>query len=97
METIQKKQRAKSGKKKGQIRYVSTTAPKASFFHFFTKPTEEEEDSDEEEEEKEDDRVTFNIEEDYDIAHAIRTAIIPHAVGWFTGELIEEEDEEDVG
>ena len=35
----------------------------------------------------------MTIEEDYDIGHAIRTAIIPESVFWFTGEAADEDDE----
>ena len=35
------------------------------------------------------------MEEDYDVGHSIRTSLIPEAVLWYTGEAIEEEDDED--
>jgi hypothetical protein len=39
---VQKKQKGKSGKRKGQVRYVSREEPKPSFFHFFGEPDEDE-------------------------------------------------------
>jgi nucleosome assembly protein 1-like 1 len=94
VQEIQKKQRSKSGKKKGQIRYVTTTAPKPSFFHFFSEPKEDEEEEEEEPEDEDTPPTTFNVEDDYEVAHAIRTSLIPDAIGWYTGELIEEDDED---
>ena len=41
--TVQVKQKGKSGKRKGQIRFVSREEPKPSFFHFFGDATEEDE------------------------------------------------------
>ena len=31
-------------------------------------------------------RIKLTVEEDYDIGHCIRTAVIPESVLWFTGE-----------
>lgn len=102
-----KKQRAKSGKRQGQVRYVTSTVDKESFFHYFKEPSmspdEDEEDEDEEGEAKGSKEFNLSIDEDYEIGHAIRTAIIPEAVLWFTGEAAgddedlddDEEDDED--
>jgi len=95
VQEIQKKQRSKSGKKKGQIRYVTTTAPKPSIFHFFSEPTEDDEEEEDEEKDEDEPVTTFNVEDDYEVAHAIRTSLIPDAIGWYTGELIEDEDFDD--
>lgn len=100
---IKKKQKAKSGKNKGQIRTIVKEVPRPSFFHYFSDPKDDdEEDEEDEEEEGEKERIELNEEEDFEIAHAIRTAIIPDAVLWFTGEASvddyddeEEEEEED--
>mmetsp|Transcript_3836 Transcript_3836/g.9909 ORF Transcript_3836/g.9909 Transcript_3836/m.9909 type:complete len:410 (-) Transcript_3836:186-1415(-) len=94
-ETV-KKQKAKSGKNKGQVKTVVTTAPKPSFFHYFGMPMTEEEEAEAEENEDEDaPQVKLSMEEDYDVGHSIRTSLIPEAVLWYTGEAIEEEDDED--
>eukprot|EP00128_Syssomonas_multiformis_P003258 Colp12_sorted_trinity150504_noHs@27579 len=94
-ETV-KKQKAKNGKNKGQVKTVVTTAPKPSFFHYFGPPMTEEEEAEEDENEDEDSpRIKLTQEEDYDIGHSIRTAIIPEAVMWYTGEAIEDDDEDD--
>lgn len=105
---IKKKQKAKSGKNKGQIRTIVKEVPRPSFFHYFSDPKEDdaEDEEDEDEEGGEKERIELNEEEDFEIAHAIRTAIIPDAVLWFTGEASvddydyeddegDEEDEED--
>jgi nucleosome assembly protein 1-like 1 len=84
---IKKKQKAKSGRNKGQVRTVTRTVPKASFFHFFDEHKEEEEQEEEEEEDEEAmGKTKFSAEEDYDIGHTIRTTLIPEAILWFTGE-----------
>lgn len=68
---------------------MTKTTPKASFFHYFSDPKMPE---DEEEEEEEDDEgFQLNIDEDYEIAHAFRTEVIPDALLWYTGEAMEEE------
>lgn len=92
---IKKKQKAKSGRNKGQVRTVTRTEPKPSFFHYFDEQSEEK-DEDEEEEEKEDEdqegAIKLTLDEDYDVAHIIRTALIPEAIVWFTGEAAEDMD-----
>lgn len=100
---IKKKQKAKSGKNKGQIRTITILEPKASFFHYFSDPTEEDEEDEEEDNDKHEGKFKIGAEEDYDIAHAIRTEIVIDAVKWFTGEAVpedmdygdDEEEEED--
>ncbi|KAL7556793.1 hypothetical protein ACA910_005231 [Epithemia clementina (nom. ined.)] len=86
---IQKKQRGK-GKKAGQVRTITKTEKKESFFHWFetppTMPTNmdqmEEEDVDEMEEQ---------FTDDFEVAQALRGEICPRAVLWFTGEAAERE------
>jgi nucleosome assembly protein 1-like 1 len=105
---IKKKQKAKSGRNKGQVRTVTRTVPKASFFHYFDEHKEDDEEEEKEEEEEEEEglgRKKFSIEEDYDIGHTIRTSIIPEAILWFTGEAAydydnlmfgDDDDDEDI-
>lgn len=104
-EEITKKQRAKSGRNKGQVRTITIKKPKRSFFHFFYPVTgnvdeAEEEDEDEEEKapkdepvDKDGNPVKIDPESDYDIGHTIRTSLIPEAVNWFTGEAALEYDQ----
>mmetsp|Transcript_8573 Transcript_8573/g.7677 ORF Transcript_8573/g.7677 Transcript_8573/m.7677 type:complete len:372 (+) Transcript_8573:43-1158(+) len=89
-----KKQKAKGGKNKGQVRTIVKTEPKNSFFHYFSDPIEPKDEEDEEEDEQKDD-VKFDIEFDYDIGYIIRTDIIPDAVKWFTGEAVPEDEDGD--
>lgn len=94
---VTKKQKSKSGKKKGEIRTVTTSVPKRSFFQYFSEPRADEE---EEEDEEGDDGnaeppVKFSVEDDYEIGHALRTSIIPNAVLWYTGEAVEDDDEDE--
>lgn len=64
--------------------------PVDSFFNFFSPPTVPEEDADMEGSEME--ALHDQIEADYDMADMIRTKLIPNAVGWFTGEAMEDDD-----
>jgi len=93
-EEKQKKQRAKKGKNKGTVRYVTEKTKRPSFFHFFesldvTKLSAEELDQ----AEAEDMMERFNL--DYTAASLLRTEVIPQAVLCYTGELQDSEDEDD--
>ncbi len=71
--------------------------PKPSFFHFFSEPKSEEDEEEEDEgKEEEEERITLSEEEDYEVAHAIRTCLIPDAVLWYTGEARDDEDYDEV-
>ena len=71
-----------------QIRTIVKEIPRPSFFHYFSDPKEDEDEEEEEEEDEEKERIQLTEEEDFEIAHAIRTALIPDAVLWFTGTYI---------
>jgi nucleosome assembly protein 1-like 1 len=92
-----KKQKAKGGKNKGQIRTIVTAIPKRSFFNYFSKPrgADGEEEEEEEEEDEEEGPIKLDMEDDYDIGLNIRTCIIPQAVQWFTGEAAEDDEDEE--
>lgn len=95
---IRKKQRAKSGRRAGQVRYVTQTEAKPSFFHYFKEPAIPDGEEDEEEDEEgpgKKSKFELDIDEDYEIGHIIRTAIIPEAVLWFTGEADDGNDDYD--
>jgi len=102
---ITKKQKAKSGRNKGQVRTVTRSVPKESFFHYFDERADTGEEEEEEEPEHEEGdgigQIKFTLDEDYDIGHSIRTSIIPEAILYFTGEvemddgMFGEEDDED--
>jgi hypothetical protein len=50
----------------------------------------------EEEGEEEDDdkaRIKLTIEEDYEMAHTLRTEILPNAVMWYTGEAVDDDED----
>ena len=70
----------------------SHTLVHLSFIHHHSSTTEEEPEDDEDEDEEKP-KIKLTIEEDYDIGHAIRTAIIPESVFWFTGEAADDDDE----
>jgi len=96
-------------KKKGRKgKPVSTTVQRkrASFFRWFFRMIEPDmELSDEENEDDEDDESDYSDEEEedatgmrmhevYDVAVEIRDSVIPHAIRYYTGEAIEEDDAE---
>ncbi|CAJ1940288.1 unnamed protein product [Cylindrotheca closterium] len=84
-----RQQRGK-GKNAGQVRAVKKQEKQESFFHFFTPPkmpslsTMNEQDAE---------RLEHAFDEDYDIAQAFRSHIVPKAVLWFTGQAMENEME----
>merc|ERR1712032_1363103 len=64
-----------------------------SFFHFFSPPDvpEDEDELDEEEAEE----LQDAMEADFEMGLVFRYKIVPHAVDWFTGDAVDEEDWED--
>eukprot|EP00244_Chara_vulgaris_P006653 TRINITY_DN2514_c0_g1_i2.p1 TRINITY_DN2514_c0_g1~~TRINITY_DN2514_c0_g1_i2.p1 ORF type:complete len:305 (+),score=94.98 TRINITY_DN2514_c0_g1_i2:123-1037(+) len=64
-----------------------------SFFTFFTPPElpEDEDKLDDVEIEE----LHQDLEEDYELGISIKEQIIPHAVAWYTGEAVGDEDEDD--
>eukprot|EP00252_Welwitschia_mirabilis_P014991 TRINITY_DN33096_c0_g1_i1.p1 TRINITY_DN33096_c0_g1~~TRINITY_DN33096_c0_g1_i1.p1 ORF type:complete len:360 (+),score=107.44 TRINITY_DN33096_c0_g1_i1:54-1082(+) len=89
----QKLMRKKPKKGAKDTKVVTKVEKVESFFNFFTPPSipgEEEEDEDDAEELQE------LMEQDYDIGTTIKDKLIPHAVTWYTGEALDDE-EEDIG
>lgn len=82
---IQKKQRGK-GKKAGQIRTVTKTEKRESFFHWFETPPTMPADIEQMDEEEVDD-IEEQFTDDFEIAQALRSEVCPRAVIWFTGEV----------
>ncbi|KAK9078360.1 hypothetical protein SSX86_002417 [Deinandra increscens subsp. villosa] len=82
------KKKPKKGSK--NTKPITKTEKCESFFNFFSPPQvpEDEEDIDEEEAEE----LQNQMEQDYDIGSTIRDKIIPHAVSWFTGEAVQEDE-----
>ena len=92
-EEKQKKQRAKKGKNKGQVRYVTEKVKKPSFFHFFDPPNVDKLHELEDQEEAEAMMDSFNM--DYACGSLLRSEVVPHAVLCFTGEMVDDSDDED--
>lgn len=86
---LAKKQRRKSGPNAGQMRTITKRERTNSFFHFFTPPNLPHltEIMDEEEA----DAIEEAFDNDYDVAQAIRSHLIPKAILWFTGEAMMED------
>uniref|UniRef100_A0A6Q2Y150 Nucleosome assembly protein 1-like 1 n=1 Tax=Esox lucius TaxID=8010 RepID=A0A6Q2Y150_ESOLU len=84
LKTIKKKQKHKG---RGTVRTVTKTVPNDSFFNFFTPPEVPE--SGELDEDSE-----AVLAADFEIGHFIRERIVPRAVLYFTGEAIEDDDDD---
>uniref|UniRef100_A0A8C9S9P5 Nucleosome assembly protein 1-like 1 n=1 Tax=Scleropages formosus TaxID=113540 RepID=A0A8C9S9P5_SCLFO len=81
LKTIKKKQKHKG---RGTVRTVTKTVPNDSFFNFFCPPEGGNLDEDSE----------AVLAADFEIGHFIRERIIPRAVLYFTGEAIEDDDDD---
>uniref|UniRef100_A0A3P8WPB2 Nucleosome assembly protein 1-like 1 n=1 Tax=Cynoglossus semilaevis TaxID=244447 RepID=A0A3P8WPB2_CYNSE len=84
LKTIKKKQKHKG---RGMVRTVTKTVPNDSFFNFFAPPEVPE--SGELDEDSE-----AVLAADFEIGHFIRERIVPRAVLYFTGEAIEDDDDD---
>ncbi|KAI3777901.1 hypothetical protein L1987_47704 [Smallanthus sonchifolius] len=82
------KKKPKKGSKNAKP--ITKTENCDSFFNFFNPPQvpEDEDEIDEEMAEE----LQNQMEQDYDIGSTIRDKIIPHAVSWFTGEAVQEDE-----
>jgi nucleosome assembly protein 1-like 1 len=78
-----KKQRG-TGKNSGKVRTIKKKERLESFFHFFKPPKMP---SMQDMDEDAADRLEAAFEEDYDVAQAFRSHIVPKAVTWFTGQV----------
>ncbi|KFM57101.1 Nucleosome assembly protein 1-like 4, partial [Stegodyphus mimosarum] len=93
VKTIKKKQKHKA---RGAVRTVTKTVQNDSFFNFFNPPAVPED------EDQMDDETQNILNNDFEVGNLIKDRIIPHAVLFFTGENLvddefdeEEDDEED--
>ncbi|XP_056176435.1 nucleosome assembly protein 1;4-like isoform X2 [Syzygium oleosum] len=66
-----------------------------SFFNFFNPPEIPDDDEDDLDEDTAEELQNL-MEQDYDMGSAIRDKIIPHAVSWFTGEAVQDDDIGDI-
>nr|XP_011460234.1 PREDICTED: nucleosome assembly protein 1;2 [Fragaria vesca subsp. vesca] len=82
------KKKPKKGTKNSKP--ITKTEDCESFFNFFSPPQVPEEDEDIDEDAAEE--LQNQMEQDYDVGSTIRDKIIPHAVSWFTGEAIQDDD-----
>jgi len=96
---VKKKQK---NKKTGQTRSITQTMPQDSFFNFFGSIENKVEnmrkilaEQNDEMEEDEFDQQAAMLEADYEIGHFIRERLIPRAVLYYTGELDDEDSEDE--
>lgn len=82
------KKKPKKGSK--NTKPITKTEDCESFFNFFNPPQvpEDEEEIDEDTAEQ----LQNQMEQDYDIGSTIRDKIIPHAVSWYTGEAVQDDE-----
>jgi len=96
---VKKTQKSKRGKNAGQKRVVTKLEPVASFFHFFDSiklpGTEDAPEGDDDDDEPFDEELRDKIDNDVELAFALRNQIVPHAILWFTGEAVDSDDEDD--
>ena len=100
VKVMRKKNKKGSGRSKGPP--MTKTEKCDSFFNFFSPPDpeelfgmEEEDEDDVDEEEME--ALQDALQEDYEIGCIFKDKIIPHAVSWFTGEALSDDEEEEEG
>ncbi|XP_072408175.1 nucleosome assembly protein 1-like 1 isoform X1 [Chiloscyllium punctatum] len=84
MKTIKKKQKHKG---RGTVRTVTKTVPNDSFFNFFSPPEVPENGELDEDSEA-------ILAADFEIGHFLHERIVPRAVLYFTGEAIEDDDDD---
>ena len=83
VKTIKKKQKHKA---RGAVRTVSKQVPNDSFFNFFAPPDCPEDEA------KLDEESQNILATDFEIGHFLRARIIPRAVLFFTGDLIDDDE-----
>ena len=89
IKTVKKKQRHKG---RGQTRTVTKTVPNESFFNFFSPPEPPANDGDDEDE----DTAMEALAADFARAEFLKDRVIPQAVLYFTGEALEDADDDEV-
>ncbi|KAL4224857.1 Nucleosome assembly protein 1-like 1 [Mactra antiquata] len=87
VKTVKKKQKHKAS---GTTRTIQKTVQSDSFFNFFSPP------SPPDDEEMDEDTEAL-LAADFEIGHFIRERIVPRAVLYFTGEALENDDDDDYG
>ena len=89
---VKKKQKAKRGRNAGATRVVTKIEDKPSFFRFFETIPLPGCDDDCEDDDVED--LRDKIDADVELAFALRNEVVPHAILWFTGEAVDDDDED---
>lgn len=86
VKTIKKKQKHKA---RGAVRTISKQVPNDSFFNFFNPPDVPEDES------KLDEESQNILATDFEIGHFLRARIIPRAVLFYTGDLVDDDESDD--
>ncbi|XP_059608460.1 nucleosome assembly protein 1-like 1-A [Phlebotomus argentipes] len=85
VKTIRKKQKHKA---RGAVRTITKQVPNDSFFNFFTPPEVPEDES------KIDSENENLLASDFEIGHFLRSRVIPKAVLYFTGDVVDEDEDD---
>lgn len=85
VKTIKKKQKHKA---RGAVRTITKQVPNDSFFNFFNPPTVTDES-------KMDEESQAILATDFEIGHFMRARIIPKAVLYYTGDIVDEDDSDE--
>lgn len=85
VKTIRKKQKHKE---RGEVRTIVKHVPNDSFFNFFNPPVIADDKAEIDEE------AQGILATDFEIGHFLRARVIPKAVLYFTGDIIDDDDEE---
>lgn len=88
VKTIKKKQKHKA---RGAVRTVNKQVPNDSFFNFF-KPPEVHEGEDDDEDELDTQSI---LSSDFEIGHFLRARIVPKAVLYYTGDIVDDDDDDE--
>ncbi|CAG0923082.1 unnamed protein product [Notodromas monacha] len=83
---VKKKQKHKGH---GGVRVVPKTVPNDSFFNFFDPPVLKED------EEEQDEDLQQILTADFELGHFIRERIVPRAILYYTGEALDEDEDDD--
>jgi len=86
VKTIKKKQKHKA---RGAVRTITKQVPNDSFFNFFNPPEVPEDEA------KLDEESQNILATDFEIGHFLRARIIPRAVLFYTGDLVDDDESDD--
>mmetsp|Transcript_53497 Transcript_53497/g.88869 ORF Transcript_53497/g.88869 Transcript_53497/m.88869 type:complete len:376 (+) Transcript_53497:90-1217(+) len=91
--TVKLMKKKTSGRGRKPAKTITKMEPCDSFFNFFNPP--EVPDAGESLDEKDEEELQNALEMDYDLGTLFKERIVPHAIKWYTGEALKDEDYEE--